>query len=134
MYVFVAPVAPTSVSATDVTSNSLKVTWVRPSPQYLVTHYRLEKWSAESSWELVDDTIKEQLYSVFRLSAFTIYQFRLKGVNGLGTSNYSMTSGNVSTLSSSKSKCLTVVYWSLTEILSIDRKQIMLFFRSFHTS
>ncbi|XP_032234904.2 roundabout homolog 3 [Nematostella vectensis] len=98
------PAPPVSVAGSSVTSSSCVVTWSRPSPQYLVTHYELDMWSADDgSWSVLTNSTTDLSYPVLQLSSDTVYRFRVRAVNGLGSSVNSLPSANVTTLSAAPS-------------------------------
>ena len=77
---------------------SLQVTWTQSEPLDLVLQYVAQVKSETGVWEPVNDTIQGTSVLVNNLVSFTAYTFRVKAKNGLGTSNYSQPSRNVSTL------------------------------------
>ncbi|XP_031573592.1 roundabout homolog 1-like isoform X2 [Actinia tenebrosa] len=101
VYFAKVPEPLSSLSITEVTSHSLRATWVRPNPpEILIKHYLLEVWSTISStWQSFNSSIEESFYDVTQLLPFTMYKFRVKAANGLGTSKIWRTSENVTTLS-----------------------------------
>ena len=77
---------------------SLQVTWSQSEPLDLVLQYMAQVKSETGVWEQVNDTIEGTSVLVNNLDSFTAYTFRVKAKNGLGTSNFSQPSQNVTTL------------------------------------
>ena len=77
---------------------SLQVSWAPANPLDLVLQYVVEVRHMQGAWKPVLETIQGTSVLPINLHSFTAYQFRVKATNGLGTSNYSMPSQNVTTL------------------------------------
>lgn len=77
---------------------SLQVSWSQSDPLDLVLQYMVQVKSGAGDWEQVNDTIKGNSVLVKNLNSFTVYSFRVRAKNGLGTSPYSQPSPNVTTL------------------------------------
>ena len=77
---------------------SLQVSWAPANPLDLVLQYVVEVRHMQGAWKPVLETIQGTSVLPINLHSFTAYQFRVKAKNGLGTSNYSKPSQNVTTL------------------------------------
>lgn len=92
------PRAPSQPSVTSIMETSLEVTWTQSDPLDLVLQYTVQMKTVAGEWEQVNDTIIGSSVRVNNLIAFTAYSFRVKAKNGLGTSENSLSSQNVTTL------------------------------------
>ena len=84
MYIFTAlPKPPTSLITSDVTANSVKLSWnpgnVDPIDSYILKYRSLKGGSYN---EIADITKTE--YNVMGLQAYTEYEFRVIAVNNIG--------------------------------------------------
>ena len=92
------PRPPFQPSVTSIMETSLEMTWTQSDPLDLVLQYMVQMKTVVGDWEQVNDTIKGSSVRVNNLQAFTVYSFRVKAKNGLGSSQYSQSSQNVTTL------------------------------------
>lgn len=98
MFLVSVPEAPSQVLVTTIMETSLQVSWSQSDPLDLVLQYMVQVKSGAGDWEQVNDTIKGSSVLVKNLNSFTVYSFRVRAKNGLGTSPYSQPSPNVTTL------------------------------------
>lgn len=98
MFLISVPEAPSQVSVTTIMETSLQVSWSQSDPLDLVLQYMVQVKSGAGDWEQVNDTIRGSSVLVKNLNSFTVYSFRVRAKNGLGTSPYSQPSPNVTTL------------------------------------
>ena len=94
------------MTITKVMETSLQVTWSHSDPLDLVLQYMVQVKTTEGDWEPVNDTIQGSSVLVNNLNPFTTYTFRVNAKNGLGTSPYSQSSQNVTTLEGGMGKNL----------------------------
>jgi len=92
------PDSPSQVKITKIMETSLQVSWASANPLDLVLQYMVEVRHMQGAWKPVLETIQGTSVLPINLHSFTAYQFRVKAKNGLGTSNYSKPSQNVTTL------------------------------------
>ncbi|KAK2566723.1 Hemicentin-1 [Acropora cervicornis] len=92
------PDSPSQVKITKIMETSLQVSWAPANPLDLVLQYMVEVRHMQGAWKPVLETIQGTSVLPINLHSFTAYQFRVKAKNGLGTSNYSKPSQNVTTL------------------------------------
>lgn len=98
MFLVSVPEAPSQVLVTTIMETSLQVSWSQSDPLDLVLQYMVQVKSGAGDWEQVNDTIRGSSVLVKNLNSFTVYSFRVRAKNGLGTSPYSQPSPNVTTL------------------------------------
>ena len=104
------PKAPSQPLVTTIIETSLQVSWSQSDPLDLVLQYVVQVRSVTGAWEQVNDTIKGSSVRVNNLNAFTAYSFRVKAKNGLGTSDFSQPSQNVTTLEGGMGKSFFFTY------------------------
>lgn len=92
------PESPSQVSITSIMETSLEVTWTPADPLDLVLQYMVEVKNMSGAWKPITEIIQGTSVVVNNLKSFTAYTFRVRAKNGLGTSNYSHSSRNVTTL------------------------------------
>ncbi|XP_073459336.1 roundabout homolog 3 isoform X3 [Aquarana catesbeiana] len=95
------PSAPSKPLVTDVTKNSVTLTW-NPNPQTRssqVTSYIIEAFSQSSgsTWQTVADNVKVEKHTVTGLNPNTIYLFIIRAVSSYGLSDPSPISEPVRT-------------------------------------
>ena len=103
---FLVPDAPSEVIIKSVLETAVEVFWQLLNPQELVLEYMLELQSEDGVWRGLNNSIKRTSALVDNLTSFTVYTFRVKGMNGLGTGPYSQLSQKVTTLEGGMGKHL----------------------------
>ena len=98
VFLISVPEAPSQVSVITIMETSLQVSWRQANSLDLILQYMVEVKSGAGDWEQVNDTIQGSSVLVENLNSFTVYSFRVRAENGLGTSPYSQLSPNVTTL------------------------------------
>ncbi|KAG8450332.1 hypothetical protein GDO86_002835, partial [Hymenochirus boettgeri] len=94
------PGPPSKAQVTDVSKNSVTLSWQQGSPATLpVTSYIIEAFSqsVSNSWQTVANHVKTTLYTVKGLRPNTIYLFMVRAINAEGLSDPSPISDPVRT-------------------------------------
>ena len=119
------PESPSQVSITSIMETSLEVTWTPADPLDLVLQYMVEVKNMSGAWKPITEIIQGTSVVVNNLRSFTTYTFRVRAENGLGTSNYSQSSRNVTTLEGGMVKSLACGEWGLPSPFSARLRHLL---------